>query len=53
MNKKMKVAQRLYDLDPYESRDNDVTPEEIAAYMDSEPLNVIDYLLDIIEELQA
>ena len=47
------TASRLYELDPYEAMDNGETPETIAETIQGDPLAVIDYLLDIIEELQA
>ena len=47
------TASRLYELDPYEANDNNETPETIAETIQGDPLAVIDYLLDIIEDLQA
>lgn len=47
------LAQRIYDIDPYEAQDNDETPETIAAAIQSDPLAIINYLVSIVEELQA
>lgn len=46
------AARRIMDLDPYEARHEDETPESITAAMIKDPASVIVYLLDIIEELQ-
>lgn len=47
------LAQRIYDLDPYEMRNNDATPESIENEICEDPRATINYLLDIIDELQA
>jgi hypothetical protein len=47
------LAERIYNLDPYEMRNNDTTPEDIANAITEDPRETIAYLLDIIDELQA
>lgn len=48
-----KLAQRLYDLDPYEARDYDETPETIALLIKNDPILILNYLVDLVEDLQA
>lgn len=47
------LAQRIYDIDPYEAQDNDDTPETIATTIKEDPLYIIEYLINIVEDLQA
>lgn len=47
------LAQRIYDIDVYEMRNNDTTTEDIEKDIISNPTEIINYLLDIIDELQA
>lgn len=47
------LAQRIYDIDPYEAQDADETPETIAESITQDPLTVIKFLVDMIEDLQA
>ena len=47
------LAQRLYDLDPYEAQDNDETPETLAQRIKDYPLDVMSHLIGIIEDLYA
>ena len=47
------LAQRIYDIDPYEAQDNDETPETIADTIYQDPLAIISYLVELVEELQA
>ena len=47
------LAERVYNLDIYEARNNDTTPEEIADAIRENPAETIKYLLDIIDALQA
>ena len=47
------TARRVYNLDLYEAQDNGETVDSIAEMIEAEPFTVIDYLLDIIDELQA
>ena len=51
MNKDL--AQRIIDIDPYGARDAEETPETIAEKIKTDPETIIEYLLDIIEDLQA
>lgn len=48
-----KLAQRIIDLDFFGARDADATPETVAETIKNEPEQVINYLLDMIEDLQA
>ena len=47
------LAQRIIDLDFYGMRDADATPETIAADIENNPLAVIQYLVDMCEDLQS
>jgi len=47
------LAKRVYNLDIYEARNNDTTPDDIAESIRTDPNETIKYLLDIIDELQA
>jgi len=47
------LAQRIYDIDPWNARNEDATPENIAASIKDDPLPVIQYLVELVEELQA
>ena len=47
------LAQRIYDLDVYEARDNDETPETIAETIEQDALAVVSYLVDLVENLTA
>ena len=47
------LAKRVYNLDIYEMRNNDTTPEDIAESIRTDPNETIKYLLDFIDELQA
>ncbi len=47
------LAKRVYNLDIYEMRNNDTTPDDIAEAIRTNPAETIKYLLDIIDELQA
>ena len=48
-----KLATRIYDIDPYEAQDADETPETIADKIRNDPLTVISFLVDMVENLQA
>lgn len=52
-NAYLKTAERLIEIDPYNARDYDETPEGVAETIKGDPIAVINNLLDIIEELQA
>ena len=47
------LAQRIYDIDVYEMRNNDTTTEDIEKDIINNPTDIIKYLLDIIDDLQA
>ena len=47
------IASRIYALDVYGMQDNDTTPADIAESIKEDPAAVIEYLLDIIDDLQA
>jgi hypothetical protein len=47
------LAERIYNIDIYENRNNDTTPDDIAEQIKQNPAEVIRYLLDIIDDLQA
>lgn len=47
------LAERVYNLNIYEMRNNDTTPADIAEAIRTNPTETIKYLLDIIDELQA
>jgi len=47
------IAQRIYDIDPWNARNEDATPESIAESIKNDPLPVIQYLIEVIEDLQA
>ena len=48
-----KLAQRIIDLDFFGARDADATPETVADDIRNNPAAVIEYLLDMIDDLQA
>ena len=43
------IAKRVYDVDPYEARNNDETPETLAEAITTNPIGIIEFLLDTIE----
>ena len=45
------LAKRIWDIDPYEMRNNDTTPEDIENAIIEDPAETIAYLLDIIENM--
>lgn len=47
------LAKRIYSIDVYGMDDSDATIEDIANQIKSNPLETINYLLDIIDELQT
>jgi hypothetical protein len=47
------LAQRIWDIDPYEMKNNDTTAEDIEKDIINSPTDIINYLLDIIDDLQA
>lgn len=46
------LAERVYNVDRYESQSADQTPETIAEEIRTNPARVISYLLDYIEQIQ-
>lgn len=46
------LAERVYNVDRYESQSADQTPETIAEEIKANPARVISYLLDYIEQTQ-
>lgn len=48
----IELAQKIYNIDIYEARDNDETPESIAEMIENDPVSIIRYLVDVIEEMQ-
>ena len=56
MKKEIKVkelAARIIDLDFYGARDAEYTPGMVAADIETNPLAVIEYLVDMCEDLQS
>lgn len=47
------LAQRVMDVDFYGAMDADETPATIAETIKNDPLTIIDYLLNVIDEYQA
>lgn len=48
------LISRLWNiLDTYEIRDNDYTISQLKSDLINHPLDIIDYLVDMIEEYQA
>ena len=47
------LSQRIIDLDFYGARDAETTPEMIADDIVNNPLAVIEYLVNMCEELQG
>ena len=48
----MELAQRLYNiLDPYELADTETTVADVARDIEDNPKDVIEYLINIIEEV--
>ena len=48
------IAERILDIDPYEARNNDETPETLAEKLNDIDAchETIEYLLGIIDDLQ-
>lgn len=49
----LELANRIIDVDFYGARDAGATPETVADDIRNNPEAVIEYLLDIIDNLQA
>ena len=50
---KYELAQRILDIDPYGARDCDETLSTITARIENDPLSIINYLVEIVEDLQS
>lgn len=48
---RIELAKRIIDLDYYEAKDVDETPETVAETIESSPETVIEYLINFIEDL--
>lgn len=48
-----RTAKRIIDIDPYGAADADETPESVSREILNDPLYIISFLLDVIDELQA
>lgn len=46
------MAEQILDLDPYGARDADATKETIKNDLINDPLSVISYLLEYIDNMQ-
>lgn len=53
MKELYETAQRVIDIDTYSARDYGETVETVSDLINTDPVTVISYLLDIIEDLQA
>jgi hypothetical protein len=49
----MELAERVYNVDPYEAMNNDETPATLAEAIRTNPAGIIRFLLDVIDEYQA
>ena len=47
------AGERVYNVDIYEARNNDETPETLAEAIITNPVGIINFLCDIIDDLQA
>ena len=47
------LAQRIFDIDPWGALNEDADPVSIAESIKSDPLPVIEYLVSLVEDLQA
>lgn len=53
MDKLKELAERVIDLDFYGARDAEATTESVMLDIAYRPESVIEYLLDMIDDLQA
>lgn len=49
----LELAERVYNVDIWEARNNDETPETLAEAIRTNPNGIIRFLLDRIEDLEA
>lgn len=47
------LGERLIALDPYNAKDYDTTPEDVAEIIKNDPISIIMNLVEMVEELQA
>lgn len=47
------LAQRIFDIDPWGARNEDATPESIAESIKNDPLPIIQYLVELVEDYQS
>lgn len=47
------LAEQIKDIDFYEALDNDTTTEDIEKMLEDDPITIIKWLVDIIEDYQA
>lgn len=52
MNELLEISERVYNVDIYNAMNEDATPANIAESIQADPLPVIEYLLDVIEDMQ-
>lgn len=48
----LELAERVYNVDIYEARNNDQTPETLADAIMKNPTGIIRFLLDQIEDIK-
>lgn len=48
---RLELANRIIDLDIYNARDYEETPETIAETIQNDPDTIIEYLLDVIDNI--
>jgi len=53
MNKLNELAERVYKVDPWRAMIEDVEVEDIALSIKDDPLPVIEYLLEVIEDMRS
>ena len=49
----LELAERVYNVDVWEARNNDETPATLAEAIRTNPAGIIRFLLDVIDEYQA
>lgn len=49
----LELAERVYNVDPYEARNNDETPATLAEAIRTNPNGIIRFLLDVIDNYQS
>ena len=51
--KLIELAERIINIDFYGARDAEETPETIAEKLIYDPITIIEYLVDVVEDYQA